>query len=758
MRPKIHTIGFPRIGRRRELKRAVESYWKGETNEAKLLEESFLIAEDNWTVEERAGLDFFPSGDFSLYDQVLDTAFLLGIVPPRFHAILDKSTIETYFAMARGSTEFQEAYAMEMTKWFNTNYHYIVPEFSSSMNFTDSWEMPFQLFARAKRKLPELCPSLIGPLTLYFCGKFTDKALSLSQFISSVLPAYKKVIERYTDLGAEGIQMDEPVFAMDVNQEYFTQGRKAYSEFSEITDVLLAIYFTDGSEYPRELSTFPVSALHVDLSEDITSLNTIHEHWPKDKPLSAGILNGRNVWKADLIRLYEAILPVLNERKENLWLSPSCPMQFVPYSTSLEDAIPEQARPLLAFAEEKLTELKLLSNAFEDDNTFTLLDTYTKVFLQARDNPGFRNENVRANVLSLKDKKLNRVSPFQKRKKLQQKEIRLPLFPTTTIGSFPQTREIRRARSHFRKEKLTQSEYQSFLQEKTREAVEWQVKTGLDVLVHGEFERNDMVEYFGEQMEGFLFTKNGWVQSYGTRCVKPPIIYKDISRTAPMTVSMTEFAASVTEKPVKGMLTGPVTITKWSFAREDLPVKETAFQLALALAEEIQDLEKAGIRIIQVDEPAFREALPLKKAEQKEYLRWAVRAFKAATHKARSTTQIHSHMCYSEFNEILEWIADFDADVISIEASRSKMELLEAFSQEKYPNDIGPGVYDIHSPRVPSKNEILELLKKAVTVIPKDRLWVNPDCGLKTRKWEEVVPALENMVAAAKELRKLYMD
>ena len=758
---RTHNLGFPRIGAKRELKRALESFWSKKTSETQLFETAKAIRAENWQRQRAAGIDLIPSNDFSLYDQMLDTGVLLGAVPERFQWRGERVDLATYFTMARGESGATDAcencggpaVALEMTKWFDTNYHYLVPELHQGQTFRLSSTKPFDEFAEALALGIRTVPVLIGPVTFLLLGKTRGDNFDRLSLLPKLFPVYAEILRRLHAQGAEWVQLDEPALCLDLTPEQraafgvaYEQLRKAAPELK----LLLATYFGDLRDNLATACQLPVNALHFDAVRASHELDRLLDVLPPMMQLSLGVVDGRNIWRNDFerslgfLRKAEAVIG-----SERLIVSPSCSLLHSPINLSHETKLDPELKSWLAFAEEKLAEAGLLAQLVnQSGDSAALLDNRTAI-ARRRQSPRIHDPVVKLRVEAVSPGDLQRQSSFSKRHAKQHARLNLPSFPTTTIGSFPQTEEVRAARARFKKGELLLADYERFLEQQTAECVRWQEEVGLDVLVHGEFERTDMVEYFGEQLAGFAFTENGWVQSYGSRCVKPPIIYGDVHRPQPMTVRWAKFAQSLTRKPMKGMLTGPITILQWSFVRDDQPRSETAKQIALALRDEVHDLEAAALPIIQIDEPALREGLPLRRADWPDYLRWAVDAFRLAASGARDDTQIHTHMCYCEFADILDSIAALDADVISIETSRSNMELLGAFAQFRYPNDLGPGVWDIHSPRVPSAEEMLGLIHAAAKVIPKERLWLNPDCGLKTRRWEEVKPALKNLVAAA---------
>ncbi len=757
--PLSQTLGFPPLGAARELKRATEGYWSGKTTRATLLATGAELRARHWRLQRETGIDLIPSNDFSFYDRVLDTCALVGAVPARYGWSGSTVDLDTYFAMARGvQSGGKDVTAMEMTKWFDTNYHYIVPEFTSDQTFRLGSTKPVDEFAEAKKLGIPTKPALIGPVTFLLLGKEKAAGFERLSLLDRLLPVYAEAIEQLAAAGAEWIQIDEPCLALDRTAHELESFRKAYGFLAERTGgakLLLATYFAGLAENLPVVLALPTHGLHVDLVRAPEQLDPLLERWSKGRVLSLGVVDGRNVWRTDL----DAALQPLERAAarigpDSLWIAPSCSLLHVPLDLDLETKLDHEIRPWLAFAKQKLGEVATLARALREGRTSAAVAGALRESAQAaaarRSSPLTLNAVVRKRVAAITERDLRRATPYVQRRKRQ---LELPAFPTTTIGSFPQTPEVRTARRRFLNGELSAAEYDRFIEEQITKTLALQEDIGLDVLVHGEFERNDMVEYFGEQLAGFAFTEHGWVQSYGTRYVKPPIIFGDVARPGPMTVRWSAFAQSRTRRPVKGMLTGPVTILQWSFVRDDQPRAETARQLALAIRDEVKDLEAAGIRVIQIDEPALREGMPLRRADWTAYQDWAVNAFRLATSGVADDTQIHTHMCYSEFNDVLQVIARMDADVISIENARSGSELLRAFERYRYPNEIGPGVYDIHSPRVPTVSEIVTALSAMRTVLDERQIWVNPDCGLKTRGWAETVPALKNLVAAARQLR-----
>ncbi len=753
-----HNLGFPRIGAQRELKKAVETYWKGDLDEAGLRSIGQGLRKQNWLLQQEAGLHFIPVGDFAYYDQMLNMTALLGAAPSRFGFADGAINLAQYFTLARGD---KNNFAMEMTKWFDTNYHYLVPEFLHTTEFKLGSEWLFEEVAEAQALGIKAKPVLIGPLTYLYLGKEKQADLNRLHLLPKLIPVYQQILARLQAQGVEWVQIDEPALVLDLPQEWVDALASTYATLSQGSPkILLATYFDSVEEHAETLKALPVAGLHIDLVRAPQQAECFLRNFPKDKILSAGIVDGRNIWRCNLIAALQTLQILHKTLGERLWVAPSCSLLHVPVDLTQEVNLDQtlESRTLkswLAFATQKLAEIATLARGVTlGKEAIATQLAQTNAALESRVfSPKVHDQAIRHRVAALTPHDAQRQSPFAVRIATQQARFNLPAFPTTTIGSFPQTADIRAARADYKKGRLSTAQYHTKMRTEIRHVVQLQEELGLDVLVHGEAERNDMVEYFGEQLQGFAFTEYGWVQSYGSRCVKPPIIYGDVSRPHPMTVEWAQYAQSLTTKPMKGMLTGPITILQWSFVRNDIPRSETALQIALAIRDEVQDLERAGIAIIQIDEAAMREGLPLKKTDWPFYLDWSVRAFKVCSTGVNNTTQIHTHMCYSEFNDILPAIAAMDADVITIETSRSDMELLDAFHEFQYPNDIGPGVYDIHSPRVPSPEEMLRLMHKALAVIPAQRLWINPDCGLKTRGWPEVKTALQNMVTVARQLR-----
>jgi 5-methyltetrahydropteroyltriglutamate--homocysteine methyltransferase len=754
-------LGYPRIGPDRELKKELEAYWAGRIPASDLLEGARTLRRAAWELQRDAGIVHVPSNDFSLYDHVLDTVALVGAVPDRFGWTGEGVDLETYFAMARGTSARSGsggAQAMEMTKWFDTNYHYLVPEVDEGTELHLTSTKPMDEFAEAAALGIHTRPVLLGPLTFLALGKATGPGDPM-RLLPRLLRCYAEVLRRLGDLGASWVQIDEPALVLDLEPEVSSAFADAYARLADAAPglrLLVATYFGGPGENLPLVLDLPVAAVHLDLVRAPELLDEALRRAPSGLVLSLGVVDGRNVWRTDLDGALETIERACDHLgPERVLVAPSCSLLHVPQDLDRETGIDPELGSWLAFARQKLEEVALLARGVNEGRagiTEELRASREACESRARSRR-VRSPEVRRRVAAISPEMLERESPFSVRRKVQHDELGLPPFPTTTIGSFPQTREVRRARARHRAGRMSTDEYLDFLRAEVARVVRLQEGLGLDILVHGEFERNDMVEYFGERLEGFSVTANGWVQSYGSRCVKPPILYGDVSRPEPMTIEWGRYARSLTSSQVKGMLTGPVTILQWSFVRDDQPRSDTCRAIALAIRDEVADLEAEGIRIIQIDEPALREGLPLRLADRPEYLRWAVEGFRLTSGGVRDGTQIHTHMCYAEFNDIMDSIIALDADVISIEASRSRMDLLDVFVRRRYPNEIGPGVWDIHSPRVPGTDEMDALLERALQVLTPDQLWVNPDCGLKTRGWEEVERSLANMVAAARALR-----
>ena len=754
-----HSLGFPRVGADRELKKALEAYWKGDLSEAELRQVGRELRAAHWQLQANAGIELLPAGDFAWYDQVLTHSLMFGVVPERFRPADGQPTLDTLFAMARGVTHAccGGGQAQEMTKWFDTNYHYLVPEFSVDQTFQLSWEQLFEEVEEAKALGHAVKPVLIGPLTYLWLGKAKGEAFDKLELLDRLLPVYGEVLERLAALGVEWVQIDEPILVLDLPQDWKSAFERAYNQLQRAPlKKLVATYFGGLEDNLGLAAALPVDGLHIDLVRAPDQYPVILDRLPAYKILSLGLVNGRNVWRCDLNKALNVLRHAAERLGERLWVAPSCSLLHAPVDLAREDQLDAELKSWLAFAVQKCAEVAVLARAVnQPDDALVQAELQQSREVQASRALSSRihKPEVQARLAAIKPRHSQRQSGFESRIEKQRARLNLPAFPTTTIGSFPQTPAIRLARQAFKQGKLALTDYTEAMHAEIRHAVAVQEQLGLDVLVHGEAERNDMVEYFAEQLDGYAFTRFGWVQSYGSRCVKPAVIYGDLSRPTAMTVEWIRYAQQQTSKVMKGMLTGPVTMLMWSFTREDLTREQQARQLALAIRDEVCDLEAAGIKIVQIDEAAFREGLPLRRSQWGHYLDWAVDAFRLCASGVRDETQIHTHMCYSEFNDVIEAIAAMDADVITIETSRSQMELLEAFRAFDYPNDIGPGVYDIHSPRVPDTAEMVQLLQKASERIPAERLWVNPDCGLKTRGWAETEAALVNMVAAARQLR-----
>ena len=750
----FHLSGYPRIGAKRELKFAVEAFWKGAKSEAELQAVAAEIRRLNWAAQKAAGADLLPVGDFSFYDQVLDTQVALGCIPKRFGFDAANLSLPEYFQLARGNaTQF----AMEMTKWFDTNYHYIVPEWHADTEFAAHSANLIAQIKEARALGHDIKPTLVGPLTLLWLGKKKEEfGCRVATLLPKLLPAYAQLLRELAAEGVDWIQIDEPILAVDAPKPYLDAFPAVYKELANTgVRIIIGTYFASVAEHLNLLKNLPVHGVHIDAVRAPESVAVFADAWPANKVLSVGLIDGRNVWRANLSKVIGTLAPVAAKLGNNLWIAPSCSLLHSPQDLAVEEKLDAEIKSWMAFAAQKLVELGAVKQALAHgkESVKEAIAASDAAAADRATNKLIHNEAVQKRVADLPKGADQRKSPFAERIKAQQEWMKLPILPTTTIGSFPQTTEIRQARAAFKKGELSAADYDAAMKKEIAYCVEEQEKLQIDVPVHGEAERNDMVEYFGEQLAGYCFSQFGWVQSYGSRCVKPPIIFGDVSRPNPMTVYWSSFAQTLTARPMKGMLTGPVTMFKWSFVRDDVPLSVVAKQIALALNDEVLDLEKAGIKVIQIDEPAIREAMPLKKAQWDEYLAWACESFRLSSTGAEDSTQIHTHMCYSEFNDILPAIASMDADVITIETSRSDMDLLTAFGDFKYPNDIGPGVYDIHSPRVPTAAEVEHLLRKAMDVVPVERLWVNPDCGLKTRGWPETIEQLKVMMDVTKKLR-----
>ena len=748
---QVASIGYPRIGPKRELKKALEQFWKGEIQEQDLHNVAKNLRKQNWQTQKSAGVDLISSNDFSFYDQVLDAICLLGAVPKRYKWDGQEVNLTTYFAMARGSqTADLDVPALEMTKWFDTNYHYLVPELSAEQTFKLSSNKPFEEYEEAKQAGFDTKPIILGPLTFLLLAKGID-GFNTINLLDKILPIYKQIVEKFSQLGAEWIQIDEPILVKDLDSNVVSKIKDTLNQIKGAAGnckILLATYFEDLNEdVKNQVFESNVDVVHLDLVRGSKNKEYVKN---SNKKLSLGLVDGRNVWKTNL---QEKINFIKNNISNDVIIASSCPLLHSPYDLELEQKVPVEIKRWLSFAKQKLLELNVIKGFVNEGSHQEALDNNAADIHDRETSKLIHDNAVKDRIKTINKSITERKSSYVDRAKIQKNIFSLPKYPTTTIGSFPQTTDVRQARAKFKRGELDKTSYEKFLEEKTIDTIRKQESIGIDVIVHGEFERNDMVEYFGEQLKGFTFTSSGFVQSYGSRCVKPPIIFGNVSRPKPMTVRWSKFAQEQTKQIVKGMLTGPITILQWSFVRDDQPRKFTAQEIGFAIRDEVEDLEKNGIRMIQIDEPALREGLPLKKKDWKDYLSWSVDCFKISAAVVKDETQIHTHMCYAEFEDIIDSIAALDADVISIETSRSRMELLTTFEKFKYPNEVGPGVYDIHSPRVPSQDEMKILIEKASKLIDPSRIWVNPDCGLKTRGWPETIDALTKMVNAAKELR-----
>ena len=754
-----HILGYPRVGAQRELKFGLEKYWRGDIEKSELLELGSLLRHRHWEDQVGTDLDYVTAGDFAWYDHVLGTSLLLGHVPKRHDNGFPD--LDTLFRVGRGQSQSQcgcSAAASDMTKWFNTNYHYIVPEFSQNDQFSVSWPQLFEEVSEAIKAGHNVKPVLLGPLSYLWLGKEIEEGFERLTLLPRLLSAYQKILSKLAALGVEWVQIDEPILSLELPAEWLTSFKLAYQVIQGEVKLLLTTYFDAIDHQLDKIIELPVNGLHIDLAANPEQLDNVVAKLPKEWVLSAGVINGRNVWRADLNTWLSQLTPLKEQLGDRLWLASSCSLLHSPIDLDLETSLSAESRSWFAFAKQKCREVSLLGSALEgDQDAIAECERYSMPIVARKQSSYVNKPSVQKRLSRIDTGLAERSAPYSERAYHQAEVLNLPLLPTTTIGSFPQTSEIRGQRREFKAGHLGEAEYKAALKGHIADAINRQEALDLDVLVHGEAERNDMVEYFAENLAGFEVTRFGWVQSYGSRCVKPAIVTADIEREKPITVEWSTYAQSLTSKRVKGMLTGPVTILGWTFPREDISRKEIAQQLALALRDEVSDLQEAGINIIQIDEPAIREGLPLKLSQQQEYLDWAVDAFKISAGSAKPETQIHTHMCYSEFNEIIESVSALDADVITIETSRSNMELLKAFEQFNYPNEIGPGVYDIHSPNIPDVDWIVALLEKAADKIPAERLWVNPDCGLKTRNWAETEAALSNMVVAAKTLREKWV-
>ncbi len=746
----LHTLGFPRIGAKRELKFALERYWKGESPAQELLDCAAALRARHWQLQQDAGLDYVSVNDFSLYDQVLDHARMFNLIDPRFADGQGDSALDDYFRMARGQAPSGEpTRALAMTKWFDTNYHYLAPELDQAPAPALNADKLLGEIDEARALGHRPKPVLIGPVTLLWLARGNDRL----RLLEPLLACYRQLLERLAEREIDWVQIDEPILVLDLEPQWQQALRQSYGVLAEVpVKLLLASYFGALGDNLSLALALPVAGLHVDTVRGGDEYLQLAKQLAPTQILSVGIIDGRNIWKTDLNLKLEQLKPLARQLGERLWIAPSCSLLHVPVDLDQEKGLDAEQRSWLAFAVQKLNELQLLQQGLNGQGQEALLAN-AEALNARRNSARIHRPEVAARLGRLGSADSQRTSPYPQRHQLQQQRLQLPLLPTTTIGSFPQTEAIRKARAAWRAGRLPEAEYRAAMESEIRFCVEQQEQIGLDVLVHGEAERNDMVEYFGEQLDGYLTTGNGWVQSYGSRCVKPPVIYGDVVRPEAMTVHWATYAQSLTDKPMKGMLTGPVTMLQWAFVRDDQPRATTCRQIALALRDEVCDLEAAGIQVIQIDEPALREGLPLRQGEWQSYLQWASESFRLSASGVADDCQIHTHMCYSQFNDIIAAVASLDADVITIETSRSNMTLLGAFEEFAYPNEIGPGVYDIHSPNLPETEQMAELIRKAAARIPVQRLWINPDCGLKTRRWPEVTPALQRMVAAARQLR-----
>ena len=758
---KAHVLGFPRIGVNRELKKSLEAYWSGLINQSALEQTGQELRQRHWQAQQSAGLDFVTVGDFAFYDHLLNHSLRFGVIPARFGTEQAADNLDLSFRLARGRAPTgQDAHACEMTKWFDTNYHYIVPELHAEQQFALSDPRLFNEVKEAQALGHSVKVVLVGPLSYLWLSKCYGTEFDKLTLLERLLPVYAQLFSELMALGVTWIQVDEPILCLDLPQAWQSAFESAYNRLQRRDlSLLLTTYFGTLEENLTLACHLPVAGLHIDVARGGNEWRQVLDRLPEYKILSLGVVDGRNIWRGDLAEQYALLSEAKAKLGERLWVSSSCSLLHVPVDATPEIKLPSDVRQTFAFATQKLAEIAILKQALispTDVQVQAVFQQSEQAYQTLNQSQKWRNPAVQQRVKALTVADSQRQTPFAQRADIQQQVLALPLLPTTTIGSFPQTGEIRRARAAFKSGQLSVAAYEQAMQHEINYAIKEQEDIGLDVLVHGEAERNDMVEYFGEQLEGFVFTLNGWVQSYGSRCVKPPVIVGDVSRPFAMTVKWAHYAQSQTRHWMKGMLTGPVTILGWSFARTDISREQIALQLALAIRDEVNDLAAAGIKIIQIDEPAFREGLPLRQRQQANYWQWAVRAFRISASGIGDDIQIHTHMCYSEFNDCIEHIAAMDADVITIETARSAMELLKAFEVFNYPNAIGPGVYDIHSPQVPTVNSMAHLMATAAKGIPVQRLWVNPDCGLKTRGWPEVKESLVNMVSATKQLREVW--
>ncbi|WP_422667503.1 5-methyltetrahydropteroyltriglutamate--homocysteine S-methyltransferase [Buchnera aphidicola] len=744
-----HILGFPRIGLHRELKKAQEKYWNGKIQKKELLNIGSQLRQDNWKKQKESGIDYISVGDFAWYDHVLNTSMMLGNIPERYRSNGNHVNLDILFGLAKGISP--DIAACEMTKWFNTNYHYIVPEFTEKSNFTFSWKQILEEVDEALLLGYKVKPILLGPITYLWLGKVKGKLFDRLDLLDKIIPIYQDILKELYNRGIKFVQIDEPILVLDLPKKWKKSYQYTYSRLCNKIKLLLTTYFSSILHNIDWICKIPVQGIHIDLIYGKYNIFDLNNYIPKDWILSLGIVNGRNIWRSDLIKWFHTIMTIVKDRKK-LLIASSCSLLHIPIDLELETKLDNEVKSWFSFAIQKCSELSLLCNAL-NNNDHSMLKDWTSPIYERRFSKYVHKKDVQERLSNILPKDYNRINTYNIRSQEQIKKFQLPILPTTTIGSFPQTKNIRQLRNNLKQGLITTEEYELNIKKNIKKAISIQEELDIDVLVHGEFERNDMVEYFGECLDGFVFTEHAWVQSYGSRCVKPPIIIGDISRHNTMTVKWSQYAQSLTNNPVKGMLTGPVTILFWSFPREDISLKNISEQIALALRDEVQDLEKANIDIIQIDEPALREGLPLRKELWNEYLSWAVNAFRLSSSGVKNSTQIHTHMCYCEFNDIISSIALLDADVITIEASRSDMELLEAFKNFQYPNEIGPGIYDIHSSNIPSIEEMKNRLLKAMNYIPLKRLWINPDCGLKTRSWKETILSLQNMMTMTKKIR-----
>jgi len=751
---KTHTLGASRMGENRELKFALESYWQGKIQSAELIQISNKIKQNNWQQQIDANLDFITVGDFALYDHVLNNAFYFDTIHTH-NTSSSENILKEYFSQARGGS----CCALEMTKWFNTNYHYIVPQLNKNtkikLNKEFLGEFLFKDIELAQKNNKEIKIVLLGPLSFLYLSKAQE--IDKLDLLDDLINSYAELLSIIKSKGISFVQIDEPILSLDLSVNWHRAFEQTYSTLHfEGLNILLATYFGELQDNLQLICNLPVSGIHIDAISSSKEIQKIIDWLPNHKILSIGLIDGRNIWKNDLEQSLEILNTISTRRTQNIWLAPTCSLLHVPCNLELETKLDSNIKNWLSFGKQKLQELDILKSFINTKLSDDIIENNKQAIESRKNSTLVNNPNIRQDIQQILNTSNvdKRDTVFKNRKIVQQNILNLPLLPTTTIGSFPQTQEVRAIRSSFKKQQITEQEYTTKLQQLTQQAIKFQEEIGLDVLVHGEFERNDMVEYFAEFLHGFAFTQNGWVQSYGSRCVKPPVIYGDVARKQPITIAWSKFAQEQTDRIMKGMLTGPVTVLHWSFIRDDQPKADTCLQIAVALRHEVNDLESAGIKIIQIDEPAYREGLPLRKSDWANYLEWASKAFRICASGVDDKTQIHTHMCYSEFGDILPAIAAMDADVISIETTRSNMDLLDSFVDFKYPNDIGPGVWDIHSPRIPSVSEIQSLIQKAIDVLPIENLWINPDCGLKTRNWEETKQALINLVAATENIRQ----